>query len=167
MFRCLWNEAPGPRRGLMRRGAGWREWPGESSRLQDTDWRAHALGGTDQYVYCIIFFGCSQNESLRCLCCSKNQTILPTNAVDSSTLNRVVYAPPYTPQRKACHHAYAGRRCAEGSVTVSPRLRSSAFPALRSSELTHEECALIAKYVMTLSRSGNPWSKSLRVRYNP
>jgi hypothetical protein len=39
-------------------------------------------------------------------------------------------------------------------------------PALRSSELTKEECDMIAEYVMTLSNSANPWSKSLPVRYN-
>jgi hypothetical protein len=39
-------------------------------------------------------------------------------------------------------------------------------PALRSSELTKEECDMIAEHVMNLSRSGNPWSKSLPVRYN-
>jgi len=39
-------------------------------------------------------------------------------------------------------------------------------PALRSSELGKEECDLIAECVMNLSRTGNPWSKSLPVRYN-
>ena len=39
-------------------------------------------------------------------------------------------------------------------------------PALRSSELTNEECAMIAEYVMNLSRTGNPWSKALPIRYN-
>lgn len=39
-------------------------------------------------------------------------------------------------------------------------------PALRSSELTTEECDLIAEYVMTLLRSSNPWSKALPVRYS-
>ena len=38
--------------------------------------------------------------------------------------------------------------------------------ALHSSEFTKEECDMIAEYVMTLSNSANPWSKSLPVRYN-
>jgi hypothetical protein len=33
-------------------------------------------------------------------------------------------------------------------------------------ELTKEECDMIVEYVMNLSRSGNPWSKALPVRYN-
>ena len=39
-------------------------------------------------------------------------------------------------------------------------------PALRSSEISQAECALIAESVMNLSRSGYPWSKSLLLRYN-
>jgi hypothetical protein len=35
-----------------------------------------------------------------------------------------------------------------------------------SREFTEEECGLIAEYVMNMSRSGNPWSKSRPVRYN-
>lgn len=38
-------------------------------------------------------------------------------------------------------------------------------PALRTSELTCEECNLIAEYVMSLSHAKHPWSKSLIMRY--
>ncbi len=39
-------------------------------------------------------------------------------------------------------------------------------PVLLGTELTKEECALIAEYVLNLSRSNQPWSKALPVRYN-
>jgi hypothetical protein len=39
-------------------------------------------------------------------------------------------------------------------------------PALRPSELTNEECAMIAEYVLNLSQPGNPWSKLLPFRDN-
>ena len=57
----------------------------------------------------------------------------------------------------------AARKVVLDFVLASEALLS---PALRSSELTQEECAMIAEYVLNLSRSGNPWSKALPVRYN-
>lgn len=38
-------------------------------------------------------------------------------------------------------------------------------PASLHPELTRTECDLIAEYVITLSRSKHPWSKSLPIRY--
>lgn len=39
-------------------------------------------------------------------------------------------------------------------------------PVLLGTELTKEECSLIAEYVLNMSRSGHPWAKGLPVRYN-
>lgn len=38
-------------------------------------------------------------------------------------------------------------------------------PALMNSDLTPEECDIIAYYVMTLSNAKHPWGKALTVRY--
>jgi hypothetical protein len=38
-------------------------------------------------------------------------------------------------------------------------------PALMDSDLTREECDIIAYYVMTLSNARLPWGKDLTVRY--
>jgi hypothetical protein len=38
-------------------------------------------------------------------------------------------------------------------------------PALRSSELTPDECEIISEYVMTLSNAKQPWSKALPIKY--
>ena len=38
-------------------------------------------------------------------------------------------------------------------------------PALQTPALTHEECNLIAEYVMSLSHAKQPWSKSLIMKY--
>jgi hypothetical protein len=65
-------------------------------------------------------------------------------------------APPGT-------NAYAIRKGVLDFIIASEALLS---PALRSSEFTKEECDMIAEYVMTLSNSATPWSKSLPVRYN-
>jgi hypothetical protein len=39
-------------------------------------------------------------------------------------------------------------------------------PVTRSSELTNEECGLIAEYITSLCCSDHPWSRSLPIRYN-
>jgi hypothetical protein len=38
-------------------------------------------------------------------------------------------------------------------------------PALMDSDLTPDECDIIAYYVMTLSNAKHPWAKDLTVRY--
>lgn len=46
-------------------------------------------------------------------------------------------------------------------LQASDSLRS---PAILT-ELTHEECDLIAEYVMSLSHAKHPWSRSLITKY--
>ena len=48
-------------------------------------------------------------------------------------------------------------------VLVSEALRS---PVLLDSALTKEECAVIAECILNMSRTGQPWSTALPVRYN-
>jgi hypothetical protein len=38
-------------------------------------------------------------------------------------------------------------------------------PALLGTELTADECDIIAYYIMTLSSAKHPWAKELTVRY--
>lgn len=38
-------------------------------------------------------------------------------------------------------------------------------PASLTSDLTREECDLIAEYVMSLSHAKHPWSRSLIMKY--
>jgi hypothetical protein len=60
-------------------------------------------------------------------------------------------------------NTYTIRKDALEFIIASEALLS---PALHSSEFTKEECDMIAEYVLTLSNSATPWSKSLPVRYN-
>lgn len=38
-------------------------------------------------------------------------------------------------------------------------------PAMRTSELTSDECEIIAEYLITMSQVKHPWSKVLPVKY--
>lgn len=71
------------------------------------------------------------------------------------------YTPICFDRREVIMQSIAVRKEVQDFMQVSESLRS---PAILT-ELTREECELIADQVMSLSHAKQPWSKSLITKY--